>query len=151
MTTLAERANQKDQDIARKALPSVCELAKVYASRKEPVIVEIQDDEQVHLVLPVKVFELLDHILSLMADGKAFSLVPEDSELTTQQAADMLNVSRPFLVKLLEAGELPFKKVGSHRRILMEDLLSYISISEANRGKALKELARQAQDLKMGY
>jgi excisionase family DNA binding protein len=86
-----------------------------------------------------------------MADGKAFSLVPEDSELTTQQAADMLNVSRPFLVKLLEAGELPFKKVGSHRRILMEDLLSYISISEANRGKALKELARQAQDLKMGY
>jgi excisionase family DNA binding protein len=151
MTTLAERANRKDQDIARKALPSVRELAKVYASRKEPVIVEIQDDEQVHLVLPVKVFELLDHILSLMADGKAFSLVPEDSELTTQQAADMLNVSRPFLVKLLEAGELPFKKVGSHRRILMEDLLSYISISEANRGKALKELARQAQDLKMGY
>jgi excisionase family DNA binding protein len=151
MTTLAERPTRKDQAIAQQALPSVRDLAKVFATRKEPVTVEIHDDEQVHLVLPVKIFALLDHILSLMADGKAFSLVPEDSELTTQQAADMLNVSRPFLVKLLEAGELPYKKVGSHRRILMEDLLSYISISEANREKALTELARQAQDLKMGY
>ncbi len=151
MTALIERATKKEQAIARQNLPSVSRLAASFARREEPVDIEVSDHELVQLKLPAKVFRLLKSILSMMAEGKAFSLIPEDSELSTQQAADMLNVSRPFLVKLLEAGEIPFKKVGSHRRILMEDFITYSRIMEAQREKALQELAKQAQELDMGY
>lgn len=71
------------------------------------------------ITIPRKALELLQFILSSVAQGKAVSLIPSDLEATTQQAADMLNVSRPHLVKLLEQGALPFKKMGSHSRVLL--------------------------------
>lgn len=86
-----------------------------------------------------------------MAEGKSISLVPSDSEVTTQQAADMLNVSRPHIVKLLEDGIIPHKKVGSHRRILLEDLIEYDRKLKEQRDASLKNLAEQAQDLRLGY
>ena len=103
------------------------------------------------ITVPRKALELLQFILSSMAQGKAVSLITSDSEVTTQQAADMLNVSRPHLVKLLEQGALPFKKVGSHRRILLEDLLAYESKQKKQREQQLQLLADQAQELHLGY
>jgi excisionase family DNA binding protein len=77
--------------------------------------------------------------------------MPTDAEITTQQAAEILNVSRPHVIKLLEKGEIPYKKVGSHRRILLQDILEYESKFRSDRRKKLDYLAKEAQKLNLGY
>ena len=101
--------------------------------------------------LPPSVAALLLEILEDMAAGSAVAVLRRDAELTTQQAADYLNVSRPFLVGLLEAGDVPFRKVGTHRRVRFEDLRRYKHTTNAARRGALDELAADAQELGMGY
>ncbi len=86
-----------------------------------------------------------------MARGQTLTLVPHGQELTTQEGADLLHMSRPHLVKLLEQGALPFKKVGSHRRVLLEDLLAYEAKQTHQREHQLQLLAAQAQELSLGY
>ena len=101
--------------------------------------------------LPACAGTLLLEILEDMAAGSAVAVLRRDAELTTQQAADFLNVSRPFLVKLLERGIVPFRKVGTHRRVLFEDLRRYKDSTDDARRKALDDLAAEAQELGMGY
>ena len=108
-------------------------------------------DGNADITVPVSAIHMLVDILNQMAQGNAVSLVPVHAELTTQQAADMLNVSRPYLVKLLESGKIRFHKTGRHRRIRFDDLMEYRRRLDEESRKATDELAAQAQELGMGY
>jgi excisionase family DNA binding protein len=128
-------------------------LAAYLATRLETQRIQIFDDQnQAHQVeLPTSALRLLVDILGELADGNAVQVVPVHAELTTQEAADLLNVSRPHLVKLLEGGSLPFHRTGKHRRIRFADLMTFKDQRDHDSEEALAELARQAQDLGMGY
>ena len=103
------------------------------------------------LVLPGQTLQILLNVLSEMSKGNAISLIPHHQEVSTQEAANLLNVSRPFLVGLLEKGDIPFRKVGAHRRVLLTDVLAYKEETEQMRTQALDELAALSQEEGMGY
>ncbi len=104
-----------------------------------------------NLPVPDAAMDLITELLAQLADGKVVRILAVENELTTQEAADLLHVSRPFFVQLLEKGELPFRKVGSHRRVRYQDVLDYKMRDDAERRKALDELTAQAQELDLGY
>jgi len=128
-------------------------LAAYLATKFDTQSIQIFDDQnQAHRVeLPTSALRLLVDILAELADGNAVQVVPIHAELTTQEAADLLNVSRPHLVKLLEDGLLPFHRTGKHRRVRFADLMRFKTERERASEQAMEELAKQAQELGMGY
>ncbi len=126
-------------------------LAPLLATKRRLRVVPDGGKPEEAIVLPAPALELLLSILTEMASGNAVTLIPIHAELTTQAAADLLNVSRPYVVELLEKGEIPHRKVGTHRRILFRDLLDYKQRSDAKRKQALDALVAQAQEEDMGY
>lgn len=108
-------------------------------------------DTQDTLTIPASAMQLLAHILAEMAQGNPVTVIPVHAELTTRQAANLLNVSRPFLIQQLENGDIPFRKVGTHRRIQFQHLMEYKQRIDEKRLAVLQELTDQAQELNMGY
>lgn len=101
--------------------------------------------------IPASAFHALQRVVQGMARGQTMTLVPHGKELTTQEAADLLHVSRPHLVKLLDEGTIPHHKVGTHRRVRIEDALNYRERRAATRREKLDELTRLSEDLAGGY
>jgi excisionase family DNA binding protein len=128
-------------------------LAAFLATGFETQRIQIFDEKnQAHQVeLPTSALRLLVDILSELSNGNAVRVVPVHAELTTQEAADLLNVSRPHLVKLLEEGALPHHKTGKHRRVRFENLMHFKNERDRASEMAMEELAKQAQELEMGY
>jgi excisionase family DNA binding protein len=108
------------------------------------------ENKTVSVTVPREAFELFLEVLGHMANGNAVTIVPVHAELTTQEAADMLNVSRPFLIGLLDAGSLPFRLVGTHRRVKVADLVAYQQADDAKRKDVMDELAAEAQKHGLG-
>jgi len=107
---------------------------------------------QAHQIeLPTTALRLLADVLTEMAEGNAVQIVPVHAELTTQEAADLLNVSRPHLVKLLEDGEIPFHRTGKHRRVRLADLMQYKQARMRASEATMAELTRLSQELGLGY
>ena len=121
------------------------------ANKKETCVVRFESAPDEPVVLPAAAVRLLGALLTELAKGNAVTLMPHHAELTTQEAADLLNVSRPFLVGLLESGQLPHHKVGTHRRVRFSDLMVYKRTRDAESDKALRELASLSQDMKLDY
>ena len=128
-------------------------LAAYLATRTDTQRIQIFDDEnRAHQVeLPTSALRLLVDILAELADGNAVKVVPVHAELTTQEAADLLNVSRPHLIKLLKSNALPYHRTGKHRRVRFSDLMRYKAERDQESADAMEELSKQAQDLRMGY
>jgi excisionase family DNA binding protein len=99
------------------------------------------------LPLPESVFYVLERVAEVMARGDSITVVPVGKEVTTQQAADMLNISRQYLVRLLEDGRIPFKKTGKHRRLKIDDVLAFKTKRDKDRRAGLRELSRMTEDI----
>lgn len=115
------------------------------------VVNDTPQEQEVVIRLPAKAVQLLQTILVQMAEGKAVTIIPTHAEITTQQAADILNVSRPFFVRLIERGDISFRKVGTHRRVLLSDVMVYKQRTDNAREQSLDELTALSQELNLGY
>jgi len=135
--------SQEDSELAQTASR---ELA-----RKQPSELRIRLDDGQELALPKAATRLITHLLTEMAQGNAVTIIPVHANLTTQEAADYLNVSRPFLIGLLESGKIEHHKIGTHRRVRFLDLVKYKEATEKRRREIMDDLAAQSQAEEMGY
>ncbi|MCY2928675.1 MAG: excisionase family DNA-binding protein [Planctomycetota bacterium] len=138
------RPTQEDVALARRSSRQLARFARGDLRVRIPRVRE-------EVTIPKTAVRLLVDALSEMAQGHSVALTAVHVELSTQQAANLVGVSRPFLIKELDGLKIPFRKVGTHRRILFQDVLAYKQAIDKRRLATLDELAAQAQELKMGY
>ena len=139
-----------DED-ARLARTSAFELSRLKERDGDVRVTISAGTDGAEVAIPEIAFRLLEKILDELGQGHAVALSPVDREVSTQKGADLLNVSRPYLIKLLESGKIPFRKVGTHRRVRLADLLEHKARMDAEAERAFAELVEQAQELGMGY
>ena len=134
-------ATEEEALIAREALAKIKPLAEAKADIK----VRVLEKADVVVPLPGRAVELIAIFLEAMVERKPFSVIPHEAELTTKQAADFLNVSRPYLVSLLDKGEIPHRMVGLHRRVQMSALQEYKKESDRKRRAAIATMVAESQ------
>ena len=139
-----KRPSKEEQEAAMKSYSAL--VATLEELRSENPEIEIEETEQ-KIRIPLKALKLLATILKATSQGKPISIMPIATELTTQAAAEFLGCSRPHLVRLLEKGEIPFTKVGKHRRVLFEDLIEYKKKMKADQERRLIEMMRGDEEL----
>lgn len=139
----------KDRDMVRVA--QRCIMASLDHSRAAAITLTTDTGDCPTVEVPPAALKMIGQLLGAMSEGRPVVLMPTDQELTTVQAAHFLNVSRPFVIKEIEAGHLPHRKVGSHRRIALDDLLTYAQKMRAQQAGALERMAENARELGLEY
>jgi excisionase family DNA binding protein len=149
----ASRLDSPDLEQARQARDAARLFSGMTATTRGSQSLRLIPDDKVSqpVEVPEPAFRLFLEVLNQMAQGNAVTLVPTHHELSTQQAADLLRVSRPYFVKLLEAGAIPHHRVGSRRRVKFEHLMGYMEKVKGESREALEKLSAEAQELGMGY
>ncbi|BAL94057.1 excisionase family DNA-binding protein [Rubrivivax gelatinosus] len=128
-----------------------CLMATLDHSRAAAITVESDDGVTPAISVPPAALRLIADLLGALSEGKPVALMPARQELTTVEAANLLNVSRPFLIKEIEAGRLPHRMVGTHRRIAFEDLQRYREKTMAQRHQALQAMADDLREQGLNY
>jgi excisionase family DNA binding protein len=138
-------ADEAESVIARTA----AEKLKAVAEAKQDIRIVVKDNPNVVVPLPARAVEIILRVLEAMGQRTPISVIPHEAELTTQQAADYLNVSRPYLISLLDRGDIDHRMVGRHRRIRFAALLDYERRSRQARKAAIEEMAAEARRLNL--
>ena len=135
------------------ALESSRRLATHKLGRRTSIRVQILEDgeEAESVSVPASALRIFSQLLVEMSQGNSVTLIPTHAELTTQQAADLLNVSRPYMAKLVDEGKIPGRTVGKYRRVRFDDLMTYKRKDGDVRAKVINQLTAEAQELGMGY
>lgn len=150
-TAVVRLPSPKASQEAKVALRALSELPRKKTASRTVQVRPDGEGRSVSVTVPREAFDLFLEVLGQMANGNAVTIVPVHAELTTQEAADLLNVSRPHLVSLLDSKQLPFRMVGTHRRILAADLMAYKEKDDARRRAVLDELTEEAEKHGLGY
>jgi excisionase family DNA binding protein len=143
-----ENTSTTDQDLAKRSLKSFRKLSKLYKNNAQSIEFAVKDSGTA-FQLPVSALDSIETILKNLSEGKHSEILSENQYLTTQQAADYMDVSRPFVVRLLEDGKLPYKKVGRHRRVLFSELKNYEAKQQQITLENLKKLTEESQLLNL--
>ena len=138
-------ADEAEAVIARKAADKLKAVAE--ANEGVKITLDGKEDKKIIVPLPARAVAIIYEVLEAMANRTPMSLIPHDAELTTQQAADSLNVSRPYLIRQLEENKLQYRKVGSHRRVRFADLIEYEKACRNDQNKALADLNEESKRL----
>lgn len=135
------------------ALESSRRLANHKLGQRSSVMIQIggNGENTESVAVPASALRLFVQLLAEMSHGNAVTLVPTHAELTTEQAADLLNVSPSYVVRLLDEGRIPSRTIGAHRRVRLNDLLNFKCDDDKTRGEILDQLTAEAQELGMGY
>lgn len=154
MSVIFDRLDSKEEvelaKVAQRCIVSALDHSRaVNIAIVEDGIERLEDSPL--LRLPPKVLRLIADLLGSLAQGKAVAIMPKELDVTTQEAAMFLNVSRPYLIRLLESDKIPYHKVGTHRRIRFEHLVQYKEERKKVSGDAIQQLVDQAQELGLGY
>jgi excisionase family DNA binding protein len=144
---MLERGPVAASDEEQPALSQLETVIEDAASREEVPMARIVGASGEEVEIPTSVFQILRQSVHYLAHDQAVTVVPVGKDLTTQEAADILNVSRPYLIKLLEEGAIPFTKTGSHRRVPLAELLAYKQQEDVRQRAALAELTQLSQDM----
>jgi len=139
-----KRFSKQERKFAQESYSSL--RSTMVRVKTDPAEIEIEETGE-KIKIPLRALSLLGEILKAMSEGKPISIVPLATEVTTQSAAEMLGCSRPYLVKLLEEGKIPFTKVGKHRRIKFEDVIKYKNQMKEAQKKHLIELMNSDEEL----
>ncbi len=137
-----------DKELAKRSLKSFRKISKEFRNKAKSIEFAVKGDGTT-IQFPVSALDGIETILKNLAEGKRSEILSEKQYMTTQQAADYLDVSRPFVIRLMESGKLPFKKVGRHRRVLFSELKKYDEKQQQITLKKMQQLSEESQKLNL--
>jgi excisionase family DNA binding protein len=140
-----------DKDIEMARVAQRCIMESLDHSRAAVITLTTDSGEHPSVDLPPAALRFIGQLLGAMSEGRPITLMPSKQEFSTVEAANFINVSRPFVIKEIEAGRLKHRMVGSHRRIPFEGLVEYMNIMKEKQNAALERMAENARDMGLDY